>query len=130
MLPKFLLEGNERDLKFKNIILHCIIFLHCIRKWEKILFHCIPKYVEENLFRCIPKWRKTSVVSQNGGKPPLYPTTNRRKPLPLYPTMEENLFHCGIHRKKTCIVVGYNAEELLCCIPLCVKIPLFYLILL
>jgi hypothetical protein len=25
--------------------------------------------------------------------------------------MEENIFHCGIQLKKTCGVVGYNAED-------------------
>jgi hypothetical protein len=53
---------------------------------------------------------------------PLYPTTektssivfhNGGKLLPLYPTSEENIFHCGIQWKKTCGVVGYNAEDFL-----------------
>jgi hypothetical protein len=38
--------------------------------------------------------------------------------------MEENILHCGMQRKKTCSVMGYNAEDfsvldpsfLLCCI--------------
>jgi hypothetical protein len=46
--------------------------------------------MEENLFHCIPQ---------------------REKSLLLYPTTEENLFHCGIQWKKTCGVVGYNAED-------------------
>jgi hypothetical protein len=66
--------------------------------------------------------QNSSVVSHNGGKPlPLYPT---KKPLMLYPTTEENLFHCGIQRKKTCGIVGFNSADfsalhptiLLCCI--------------
>jgi hypothetical protein len=46
--------------------------------------------MEESFFRCIPQ---------------------RKKPLPLYPTTEKNIFHCGIQWKKTCGVVGYNAED-------------------
>ncbi len=55
--------------------------------------------------------KTSSVVSHNGENLlPLYPTM-KKKPLPLYPTTEENIFYCGIQRKKTCCVVGYNAED-------------------
>jgi hypothetical protein len=65
-----------------------------------MFLHCIPQF-KKNLFRCIPQQKKTSFIeSHNGGKP-----------LPLYPTTEENLFHCGIKLKKTCGVVGDNAED-------------------
>jgi hypothetical protein len=39
----------------------------------------------------------------------------------LYPTMEENLFHLGIQQKKTCGVVGYNAEDFSVLYPLMQK---------
>jgi hypothetical protein len=41
---------------------------------------------EKNIFRCIPQWGKTSSVVSH----------NEKKTLPLYPTTEENIFHCGI----------------------------------
>ncbi len=46
--------------------------------------------MEENLFHCIPQ---------------------HKKPFPLYPTTEENLFHYEIHWKKTSGVVGYNGQD-------------------
>ncbi len=50
-------------------------------KFTNIILHCI-------IF---------SILSHNGGKP-----------LPLYPTMEENLFHCIPQWKKTSSIVSHN----------------------
>jgi hypothetical protein len=62
-------------------------------------------------------------VSHNGGKLlPLDPTT--KKPLLLYPTTEENIFHCGIQCGRFfwdsvncirfCCGVGYNGRKISC----------------
>jgi hypothetical protein len=34
-----------------------------------------------------------------------------KKPLPLYPTVEENLFHCIPERRKTSSIVSYNGGK-------------------
>jgi hypothetical protein len=72
-----------------------------------------------------PTKEKTySVVSHKETKNSSIVSYNGKKPLLLYLTTEENLFHCGIQWKKTCGIVGFNAEDfsalhptiLLCCI--------------
>ncbi len=55
------------------------------------------------LFYCIPQRTKTfSVVSHNG-----------KKPLPLYPTIEESFFHCFPQRKKNSSIVSHNRGKYL-----------------
>jgi hypothetical protein len=60
--------------------------------------------MEKNLFRCIPKCKKTSSVVSH----------NEKKPLPLYPTMEENIFHCGIQQKKYVLRCGFHWKKIVC----------------
>jgi hypothetical protein len=88
-LPKVLFEGNERHLKFKNIIQHYIIFLHCI-----------------------PQWKKTSsVVSHKGGNlPPFYPTTEETWKWKLSSIV-------GYNRRKPAVLWDAMRKIFLCCIP-------------
>ncbi len=129
-----LLRGGiqcERQLKFKNIILRCILFLHCIPQWNRTF--CVVGYngkdsfavwattvkktpalwdtKEENssnilrLFHYyIQKWRKTSSVV----------SYNRRKFPSLHSTMEGNLFCCISQRKKTFFIVSHNGRKCCC----------------
>jgi hypothetical protein len=97
-LPKFVFEGREALKNFK-ISFFVVSFSPLYPTKEKR--SSVVSHKEKKLFRCIPLWRKASSIVSH----------NEKKPLPLYPTTEENRFHCGIQRKKTCGVVGYNAEN-------------------
>jgi hypothetical protein len=61
--------------------------------------------MEKNLFRCIPQWRKASSVVSH----------NEKKPLPLYPTTEEDIS-----------IVGYNGRKLVASWDTMLKIFLGY----
>ncbi len=122
IFPKFLFEGNERHLKFKNIILRCIIFFHCIPQRKKTssivsqngkkplpLYPTMEKtssfvsHNEKNLFRCIPQWRKIfSIVGYN-----------ERKPAALWDTMLK-IFWDTVHCIRFCCGVGYNGSKMSC----------------
>ncbi len=58
--------------------------------------------MEENLFHCIPQQEKTSsVVSHSGGKSP-----------PLWDTMEENQWRCGIQCGRLFCIASHNSSVL------------------
>jgi hypothetical protein len=63
--------------------------------------------MEKNLFCCIPQQKKTcSVVSHEG-----------KKPLPLYSTTEENIFHLGYNGRKPAAMWATMRKIFLCWIP-------------
>ncbi len=136
ILNRFLFEGNERHLKFKNIILYyCSIFLHCIPQRKKPL----PLYpttekpssvcptMEENLFRCPTTEKTSSVISYNEGKYHTHTHTfkifiqvfgfliqvaDNQLYLPLWDRMEENLRRYGKQRRRFFYVGSHNSSVL------------------
>jgi hypothetical protein len=89
----------------------------------KILLCCIAGYStpQKILLGCrIQRKKNPSVVGYNRKKIVSHPEIflrcipQRKKPLPLYPTTEQNLLCCI---NKTFSVVYHNGKKLFCCIP-------------